>query len=198
MALTATSIAAALGANDLVLKATAATGATVGGIAKVDNEYMQITDIAGTSISVRRGLNGSAQVVHNILAPLVFGLWSDLAALGVTEIVPTPTMKFDVVTIGADTATLTAPVRDTLYIVTKATALATTTLPDPKATSDGLSVVFTSATAAAHVVTLVNGNDGTTGNHTTLTFAAFAGAGCGLVAVKGKWNVVSNIAVTIT
>lgn len=198
MALTQTSIAAALGANDLVLSATSATGATVGGFAKVDGEYMIITAISGTYISVRsRGDLGTAAVAHNILAPLTFGLLSDLNALPPGDLIPPVFETSGLVTVGANGA-IAAPDRNTIYVITKASALGSSTLANPAVSQNGLTLTFTSATAAAHVVTLVNGNDGTTGNHTTFTFAAFKGAGFTVVAVNGEWNVTASVGVTIT
>lgn len=198
MAITATTLAAAVSADDQVIKATSATGATVGGFAKFDNEFAEIIAINGTTIEVRRtGEQGSAVVAHNILAPLVFGLWSDLPELGNTQVVPTPRLRGDLVTVGADAA-IACPVRDTVFTIMKATALASSTFANPSAAQDGLVVTFTSGTEAAHVVTFVNLNDGTTGNHTTATFAAFKGCSLTVVAVRGEWNVVAANGVTIT
>jgi hypothetical protein len=198
MALTTTSLAAAFAANSQILTATSATGATVGGFAKVDGEYMVITEITGTQIKVRsRGDNGTAVVAHNVLAPLVFGLTSDLPSLGASEITLPVFADYDLATVGADGA-IACPDRETVFVVTKGSALASSTLANPSKAQNGLRVIITSGSAFAHVVTLANGNDGTTGNHTTLTFAAFKGAGVTLIAVNAEWNVVSNVAVTIT
>ena len=82
MALTVTSLAAAQSATAQSFKATAATGATVGGFAKVDGEYERILAIDGTTIFVaRRGEFGGKVVAHTVLASVVFGLDTDLAEL---------------------------------------------------------------------------------------------------------------------
>ena len=198
MALTNTSLAAALSADALVLSATSATGATVGGFAKVDGEYMIVTAINGTQVSVgQRGTLGTAAAAHNVLAPLTFGLLSDLPALGPTELVPPVFEDSGIVTVGAD-GVISVPVRDTLFIITKATALASSTFANPSAAQNGLTVTFFAGTNAAHVVTTTTVYDGTTGAHTTLTFAAFIGASVTLTAFNGAWLVKSNNAVTIT
>src|SRR5262245_39959284 len=61
MALTNTTLAAAMGANDMQLKVTSATGFAVGQLVRVDNEEMvQTAAASGVYIPVRRGLDGSA------------------------------------------------------------------------------------------------------------------------------------------
>jgi len=198
MALTNTSLAAALSADQLVLTATAATGATVGGFAKVDGEYMTITAISGTSISVgQRGSQGTAVVAHKVLAPLTFGLFSDLGAYGATEIVPPVITSKDIVTIGAD-GVIDVPVRDTIFVIQKGAALASSTLGNPSAAQNGMIVILTSGSDFAHVVTTVAVRDGTTGVHTTNTFLAFAGASLTLLAMNGQWYTLANVGVTIT
>jgi hypothetical protein len=198
MALTNTSLAAAFTANQLVLKATAATGATVGGFAKVDGEYMTITAISGTNISVsQRGAQGSAVVDHKILAPLTFGLLSDLSDFGATGIVQPVITEKDIVTVGAD-GVIAVPNRDTLFIIQKGSALASSTFANPSAAQTGVEVTFTSGTDFAHVITTVSVRDGTTGLSTVITFPAFTGASVTFVAVNGQWYVKSNNLVVIT
>lgn len=192
MALTVTSLAAPFPKTSLTLIATAATGATVGGIYRVNGEIGFITKITGVSIEVRsRGSFGGAAVDHAVLSPLTFGLATDLAELGLMETVPVPTMDKDIVAIGAD-GVIGVPRRDTLFYITKGSALATSTFANPSATQDGLMVSFCGLTDFAHVITTVDVNDGTTGSHTTLTSPAFAGACLTLVAAKAKWLVFSN------
>jgi len=192
MALTATSLASAATAATLNFNVTAATGATVGGFIRVDGEFAYITVINGTQISTRgRGTNGTTAVAHNVLAPVVFGLDSDLSALGALESLPVPVESIDLVGIGAN-GVITVPNRNTTYLIMKASALASSTFADPSASQDGLEVTFCGGTDFAHVVTTTSVNDGTTGLHTTLTSAAFAGSSLTLVAFKTKWVVKSN------
>lgn len=192
MALTSTTLAVAMTATDQAFSATSATGATVGGFARIENEWTKITEINGVRISViRGGFNGSAVVAHNILAPVVFGLTTDAASLGVYETLPVPGIEFDVVNIGAN-GTIPVPKRPTRYFINKATALASSPLANPAADQNGLIVSFTNTTDAAHVVTVTNGHDGTTGTHTTLTSPALAGGTLTLVGQNAKWYVLAN------
>lgn len=198
MALTATSLSAPFGKNALVLNATAATGATVGGIYRVNGEIGYITAITGTAIEVRsRGSFGGAAVDHAVLSPLTFGLTTDLSELGLMEQVPVPTMAEDLKTIGADGA-IAVPNRNTTFVITKATALASSTLADPSKSQDGLRLTFVSNSAAAHVVTLTNSFDGTTGNSTVYTMTAFQGCSFAVIASKGVWLVLYLNGVTVT
>jgi hypothetical protein len=191
MALTATTLAAACTASDQALRVTSATGATVGGFVRVDNEWMEVLSINGTFLGVQRlGLNGSAVTDHKILARVTFGLSTDVAALPTYSDIPVPT-SFDIVNIGAN-GVIAVPTRDTWYRINKGSALASSTFANPAADQDGLTVTFTGITDFAHVITTVTVNDGTTGAHTTLTSAAFAGSSLTLRATNGTWQVVAN------
>lgn len=68
MALTNTTISAAVSADALIIPVTSATGFAAGNFLRIDNEFMQVVSVSGTNISVRsRGDFGSAAVAHNIL-----------------------------------------------------------------------------------------------------------------------------------
>jgi len=196
MALTGTTLASALDALALDFNVTSSAGATVGGFCRIDGEFSVITAINGNKISVRsRGDNGGIAVAHAVLAPVTFGLASDQAGLGATEGVPVPVDE-NLASIGADGA-IPLPLRNTTYFITKGTALAGSTMPNPPLSSDGLEVGFISLTAFAHVVNLVTSNNGATGgNKTIYTFPAFPGAGFKVKAVKGQWLTLYSNAVT--
>lgn len=183
MALTATTLNGAITAAQKTVALTSGTGAAVGSIIRIDNEKVLIQDITNTPvIGVSRGVNGTAAVAHTTLAPAVIGLPADF---------PPGPVENDL-SYGADGAISIVPGQVWL---TKATALAAT-LADPTQAQNGLTMVFTSRTAAAHVITGVNIWDGTATVNTTLTFAAVAGASITLQAQNGAWNVISLNAVT--
>lgn len=192
MAVTRTTLKAAATASTLVFNVTASTGATVGGVMQIAGEFMRIVEIPVAGfIRVRsRGDRGGMAQAHDVLAPVTFGLDEDFANLGPKEIEPIPG-KRDVITVGQN-GVVPAPVRDTLYRLTKATALASTTFADPTAGMDGIEVTFLTETDAAHVITTVACHDGTTGAHTTNTSAAYIGACLTLIAAAGKWLVKAN------
>lgn len=198
MAITGTTLAAAMDANAQAFTATSGTGATVGGFARIDGEFMLITAVNSATISVaQRGMLGSTAVAHNILAAVTFGLFTDLSATGAAEALPVPFDSFDLVTIGANGA-IPVPNRETVYVINKGSALASSAVPDPSKSQDGLKLTFVSGSDFAHVVTFTNAYDGTTGASTTFTMAAFKGASFSVIAIKGQWLTLSNCLTTIT
>jgi hypothetical protein len=191
MALTATTLAVACTASDQAINVTSATGATVGGFVKVDAEWMKVLSISGTYIGVQRiGAYGSFVTDHKILARTTFGLTTDVAALGAYADIPVP-LAFNIVNVGAN-GVIAVPTRDTWFRINKGSALASSTFANPGADQDGLTVTFTGITDFAHVVTTVAVHDGTTGAHTTLTSAAFAGSSLTLRASAATWQVIAN------
>lgn len=199
MALTATTLSADLSATANKMNVTSATGFAAKQLVKIDGEYAKITAVSGTTISLAlRGYNGTAAVAHDKLSTVITTAtpsdWTTLQAGADTD---RPPYVDDVISVGEDGA-IACPTRDTTIMLTKATALANTTLADPPKDRDGLRVTVTSATDAAHVITGTFA-DGTTGAHTTATYAAFNGASMDLVAQQGTWNMASTpINVTIT
>lgn len=91
-------------------------------------------------------------------------------------------------------------------VITKTGSLAAMTLAAPVAGApsaggqDGTRIRITTTTAFAHTVTATTLiNDGVTGvPHTTITFAAFAGASIELEAYNGLWQVVSSNHATVS
>jgi len=160
---------------------------------RIDGEYMIVTAIPVSGwVEVRsRGDRGGVAVAHNILAFVTFGVASDLVGLGVRQEIPVPGDDFDLKHIGANAA-IPVPVRNTVYFIDKASALASSTFADPAADQNGLKVSFIGTTDYAHVITTVSCHDGTTGAHTTLTSAAYAGSSITLIANATKWHVFKN------
>lgn len=80
------------------------------------------------------------------------------------------------------------------------TSAAAMTLAAPATANDGHELQILSTTAYAHTITSTDLiDDGVTGGSKDLiTLAAYAGAGCTLVACGGKWIVKSSTAATIT
>jgi len=195
MAITNTTLAAAVSANDPKITVASATGFAAGNTIRVDNEIMVQTAAAtGPVVPVRRGLDGSAQLAHGINAAVATGLGTDFSnpptGSGTVIKAGDPAR----VTLGGD-ATIN-PTTDlagsTTYVLAKATAAAIT-LGAPTGVQDGLTLGFLSPTAAAHVVTATGlYDDGVTGGaKSAATFAAFVGANMVLQASRGHWTVVS-------
>lgn len=196
MALTNTTLSKAASADALRLHLTSTTNLADGDVLKVNDEYMFVVDVPSSGVvDVRgRGYFGTRAKAHDILAPVTFGPSSDF------QNYPTDSSnaKWAQISVGQNGAIALPADRRVEVILNKATALGSTTLADPSDAEDGKLVRIVSHSAAAHVITTVNVHDGTTGAHTTLTFAAFQGAGLTLRAHAGIWHVVANNAVTIT
>jgi len=195
MALAQTTATAAIGLSDTTIPVASSTGFLVGNIVRMDSELSYIVSVPSTtSIVVRmRGSEGSAATTHQVLTNVVTGLASDFPVLGASAVNQLPPWDADIVTIGANVAIIAVPVRDTIYVITKATALSATTIAAPSTAANGRRVTFTSTAAVAHVITGASlFNNGITGGPwTTATFAAFVGAGFSAVAVNGVWMITS-------
>lgn len=198
MAFTATTLAADLSATATKATLTSGTGFAAGQVAKIDGEYVRIGAVSGATISgLFRGYNGTIAAAHDVLSTVITtALPNDWTGIQSGADVDRPPFSDDVISVGENGA-IACPTRDTTIVLTKATALASTTLADPPKDRDGLRVTVTSATDAAHVITGTFA-DGTTGAHTTATYAAFNGATMVLVAQQGVWNTESLTAVTIS
>jgi len=211
MALSSTTLSAACSATDTQISVTSATGfpalnvSAASQLVIVDGESMYtvngVCQAATGVIKVRsRGADGTKAIAHDILAPVVTSASaSDFPALGMGNMTAFPLSTDQLVNVGQN-GTIAVPVQNTTIMLTKATALASTTLAAPSQASDGVRLTITSQTAAAHVITATSlFGDGVSGSpHSTATFAAYIGASLTLVAANGVWNVVSSVGVTIT
>jgi len=210
MSLTRTSTSAAITANQITNLGITSTSSgfpaagVVGSrqLVQIDGEFMLLDQVVASGVInvLQRGYNGTAAVAHDILAPVITSASnSDFVAVGVGALDSRPPYVDDQFNVGQNGA-IPVPVKNTTYLLTKATALASTTLAAPAKDQDGLRVTLTSATSAAHVImatTLLA--DAVSGSpHTTATYAAFIGASLTLEAANGVWNVVSSVGVTIT
>lgn len=216
MAITATALSADLSATGLTMKVASGTGFPTAGAApsptgyvvRVDREYLLAFSqpVAGVIKIGQRGYNGTAPAAHDILAKVeVSSLGSDFADPSPGNVTSMPPYQPGMQTLGENRAFSAAEIaawgnQPQNFAITKATALSSTTLAAPSKAQDGLTIVFTSLTAAAHVITATSLlADAVSGSpHTTATFAAYIGASLTLQAQNGLWNVISSTGVTIT
>jgi len=84
------------------------------------------------------------------------------------------------------------------YIVKTGSADAMTLAAPTAGLDDNLSISIWSDTLFAHTITATSLLANGTALKTTATFAAFRGAGIGLRAFNGVWQVIANTAVTLT
>lgn len=157
----------------------------------IDSEFMFVIaqPVAGTVVVRSRGSDGTAAASHDILANVYTSpTASDLPSPQPATSTTITQWEDDIVGLGQDQ---TIPLFGTnaTYHINKATAAALT-LTAPNLTDNGIHLVITSNTAAAHVVTgtgLIQ--DGTSTLRNTLTFAAQKGATIELVIENGFYNV---------
>lgn len=216
MAITATALSADLSATDLTMRVASGTGFPAAGgppqspgyTVRIDREYMLASTqpVAGVIKILQRGYNGTFAEAHDVLAKVeVSALGSDFGDPYAGSVVTLAPHQPGMHTLGENFAITTSDLasygnQTQNFAITKATAIATSTLAAPSKAADGLTLIFTSLTAAAHVITATTlFADAVSGSpHTTATFAAFIGATITLQAQNGLWNVVSSTGVTIT
>jgi hypothetical protein len=175
MALTATTIAAAIDGMTNIIRVTAATGCVVGQPARIDNEYVKIQGISDTNLTVFRGMRGTKAVAHNALADFVTGPWADFP-VEMFPLAGSYTYSVD----GAIT------IATGVHKLIKGTALAAT-LAIPTTAQEGLELTIVSLNAVAHVITVAT--PATTDEAETLTFGGAIGDSVTLIAVNGQWAV---------
>lgn len=204
MALTNTTLSAACGASDLTLAVTSTssgfpavgTFASPAQLMRVDGEDMliQVVPASGIVKVMQRGYNGTTAVPHSALAIVsTSATIADFLDTPVGGVNSRPPYVDDIVYLGVDTtftaagtpATATTtpyPIKNTTYIITKASACAVTiiaigaTTPAASSASIGVQMTFIAGTAQAHTVTYGPGFDGDTTTSDVATCNSKVGA----------------------
>jgi hypothetical protein len=184
MALTATTVAAAMTSTASVFTATSATYMVVGNLCRVDDELMKIMAVNGTAISVSRGIRGTLAVAHNALAVVATGLPSDFATLETIGPVAVPKRTY---TYGGPGAITVAP---GLHFLNGASTDAMT-IAVPAVDEDGMDLLIMAKAAHAYVLTAAAAFGGTTSTIATFTSGAI-GDNIHLVASGGAWNIIDT------
>ncbi len=215
MAITQTALSADLSATGLTMKVASGTGfptaggppVTPGYLVRVNREKMLAVSqpVAGVIKVAMRGYDGTFAQAHDILSKVeVSALGSDFADPYPGNTVALPPYQPGMQTLGEDKTFTSAEIaawgnQAQNFAITKGSACLFTFVAPSKA-QDGLTVVITSDTAFAHVLTATTLlGDAVSGSpHTTGTFAAFIGASLTLQAQNGLWNVIAAVGVTIT
>lgn len=207
MALQSLQLSAAITASQLTLPVTSTAAFPpvgtpfVNQTVLIDSEFMVCVGVPAVGvITVRsRGAEGTIAAPHDVLANAYTTTnnadWGAIPGGITVTIDPTDD---SVVSLGQD-GVVPLPTSNTAYNINKATAAALT-LGAPLLGENGVTAVFTSQTAAAHVITATAlFQDGSTGSpRTTATFTAFRGATMTLVAENGFWNVIALQNVTLS
>ena len=201
MPLIRTTLTAAIKTNDLVWAvASTATGfPAVGVLANPpqpitvdDEEAVLVQVLAPGSILVRmRGSGGTAAGPHDVGSAVASSAApSDFPALNPGASTLRVPDQPDIVTYGQDGA-IAVPVEPITVAYLAKSGAGAFTLAAPSLALNGVLLILTSQTAAAHVVTApALLNTGASGSpFGTATFPAFVGASVSLIAQNGSWNV---------
>lgn len=218
MAITATTLAAAIGASDTTINVASATGITGPNFTAgtgitvlfIDQEFLVVIGTpVGTFVPVLRGQFGTASAAHVTGSQVQIGLPGDFST-NFGEFVKSSMTVFE--TIGAQNfpATFLAGTADAIpagvagFYVVKTGSADLMTLAAPTAAQEGNIIQIWSDTAFAHTLTATSLLAGGTALKTTATFPAFRGAGmvlrvCNLVyhvLSSGNGNVSSFVVLT--
>jgi hypothetical protein len=214
MALTQTTLAAAMAIDDSKILVASATSIAAGSKVRIDGEMLQVTKgyVSGsTTVPVLRGQEGSVASAHPVSAKVLHGASSDLGwgvqAPGVTVQYPPAGKAVTVDSYSASGAiTLPDPGSDKIAYL-NGTSILAMTIADPGKALDGSRLSIRANGAAAHTLTFASGLSGAGGSYDVVTINATAPVSLDFVAVNGLWQelvqtpmagTVTNITATVT
>lgn len=190
MALTRTTLSGAISVNDTLLRVASATGFAKGELLKVDDEFMETTEVSGTNISVIRGVNGTVAKAHAVSAGVVTGTPSDdFLGDAITKPVSYPLAgrQRRVVSYSAAGAiALGSPGTDLVAVINGTGALAMTQVV-PTTDMDGDLLTVISNGKAAHTLTFATAIGDAGAGYTVLTFPAGGQVAAVFMAMNGIW-----------
>jgi hypothetical protein len=203
MALAATTLSAAVGLNDTTILVASLTSFAVGGLVKIEGEFMKVLEVpaaATTPVRVLRGQEGTAQAAHASGIRAVFGLGPSTAGSDwpqpipgelVTNLVKKATQVKEYNAAGA--ITLPTPGSNMLAIINGTAALAMT-VAAPSTAQDGDVLEIVGNGKAAHTVTFTGGLGLVGATADVATFKADQTMSLRAVAGGGAWTVSSVVA----
>jgi hypothetical protein len=210
MAINSTTLVAAITASSTQFSITSATGVAnpvynanpnfgVGNtntILLVDQEFMFVTALNGTTVNVTRGIYGTQAAAHLIGAAIQVGLYADFPSLqesfaSVNTQIQQQGAVIQIATFLQGTADALTGVSG--YYLVKTGSADAITLTTPTAAQEGNWIEVWSDTAFAHTITAASACIAAgQALKTIITFPAFRGAGCALVARNLTWQLVNN------
>jgi hypothetical protein len=206
MAITATTLAGAIGLSDTFVNLTSVTGVTSpnfqtgAGITylRIDGEVMLVTSVpaTGTVVAVARGLLGTQAQAHVVNSQVQIGLPTDFS--GPTEVLASSItisqtelqLNWPAVFLAGSADAIPAGVAQ--HYVVKTAGVNAMTLAAPTAAQEGNIITVFSDTTNAHTITATSLFANGTALKTTATFPAFRGAGVILRVCNGVYHVLSN------
>lgn len=186
MALSRTTLSAAVALADKFITMTSITGLAVGQPIVIDAEEMRCISIGSSAtdpVGVLRGVNGSGVAAHPITAGVVYGPPSDFPA-GSHSPIDRPRDIASYTAAGA--VALPTPGHDACAILNSTVALAMT-VANPSKANDGDILTIVGNGKAAHTVTYTAGLGAGGAALDVLTFAAGGQQSIQLIAANEVW-----------
>jgi hypothetical protein len=206
MAITATTLSAAVALTDTTVALTSTTGVTApnfqtgAGITYlfVDQELMQVTNVNTTTLvaNVKRGMNGTVAATHVVNSQVQIGLPADFSPfidVAKNILVSSETqgaLNKPAIFLSGTTDAIPAGVAGVYVVKTGQADLMT--LAAPTAAQEGNVIEIWSDTNFAHTLTATSLLAGGTALKTTATFPAFRGAGIVLCVRNLVYHVLSS------
>jgi hypothetical protein len=201
MALTTTTLSAAIGLTDTTMTVASATGFAVGSLARIDTEVVKVSGgyVAGTTtVPILRGQDGTVTATHPITANVIVGTAADsaLPAAGADDSVTYPARPARPLAsyTAAGAIALPAAGQDAVAVINGTAALAMT-VAVPTKDMDGSILYIINGGKAAHTVT-VNGTAGLGNGGSGLDVGTFAAGGLqcvALIACNGFWILLPTV-----
>ena len=191
MALATTTLAAAVAVDDTSIVVASATSFDSGRLVLVDQEVMQVAQnyTSGTTVSVLRGVNGTATVTHVITSNVTHGDAADFSTPASQEIVGYQASRATVVSSITATGTLTLPAAGTdMRVILNGTSVIALTVPVPTKDMDGTVLMIIGNGVAAHTLTFTGGLSGAGTSYDVITTNSAAPIAMQAVAANGLWN----------
>jgi hypothetical protein len=190
MAIAKTTTSAAVLLSDTSISVTSATSFVAGGYVQIDSETMQVTKsyVSGTTIPVRRGVDGTASAAHVSGATATFALPTDLVGPMPQTAVQYPFVKGrqSQAYAAAGAITLPTPGNDMTAMIMGTSALAMT-VAAPTGDLDGSILYVVGAGKSASTVTFTGGIGLGGTSYDVITFQNAAAVGISAMAVNGAW-----------
>lgn len=200
MALTTTTLAAAVAANDVQVVLTSATGVAAGSLLLVgSSEYMKVNQnyVAGnTTVPVRRGVQGTKAIAHVASENVNIGTGEDfsLPAPQLGGALPIAGRAREIRNYAASGAiTLPTPGNDMVAILIGTSALAMTVAVPTKDMDGSILYVIGNAKSQSTVATATTVGYGNAGaSYDTFTFQNAGNCTLSLIACNGFWSILNT------
>ncbi len=192
MALVNAVLTAACGVSDSKIAVDAATGFAIGNSVRIGDEELKVTKgyvAASLIVPVLRGQNGSVAVAHASGAQVTVGAAVDWSQTGAPQTVTSYPIAGRAVVVSeysADGAIALPPAGADAFAVLIGTAHTGMTLANPTKDLNFSRLTILDLTAAAHVVAIASGINGSSLD--TLTFDASGRCAITLLAYNELWN----------